>query len=117
MKPKSLDARLRARSRAEGVRTAVEVFRDAPAFCRFRTRVRWSLFPFTALTAALPERGTLVDVGCGYGLLPFAWALAAPNARVLGFDPDAERIRQARAVADRAGVRNVHFGVSRAQDL
>jgi SAM-dependent methyltransferase len=54
---------------------------------------------FVAVDAAVPMRGEILDVGCGYGLMAQWLTLAAPERRVLGVDFDAEKIRVAQAVA------------------
>jgi SAM-dependent methyltransferase len=54
---------------------------------------------FVAVDAAVPARGEILDVGCGYGLVAQWLTLAAPERRVFGVDFDAEKIRAAQAVA------------------
>jgi 2-polyprenyl-3-methyl-5-hydroxy-6-metoxy-1,4-benzoquinol methylase len=61
----------------------------------------------------VPLEGTrVVDVGCGEGRLT-AFA-AARGACVYAFDPNAERVEEARATAD---VERVRFGVHGAEAL
>lgn len=62
------------------------------AYVRFRP---WIL-PFEAIDRSLPQRGLIVDVGCGYGVLANLLALSAPDRFVLGIDRDPERIAVAR---------------------
>ncbi|MDQ6858567.1 MAG: class I SAM-dependent methyltransferase [Chloroflexota bacterium] len=57
----------------------------------------------------------VLDVGTGNGRLAF---LIAPLARsVVGLDPDADGIREARREARRRGVPNVRFAVATGQKL
>ncbi len=57
----------------------------------------------------LPDRGEIIDLGCGFGLFAMYMALSKPNARVIGLDVNARRLRMARDAAARLGIRNVSF--------
>lgn len=54
--------------------------------------------------AKLPSSGTVLDLGCGTGVLAVAAAQALPGWRVLASDRSASAVDSARATADRAGV-------------
>ncbi|MFP4056680.1 MAG: class I SAM-dependent methyltransferase [Candidatus Brocadiia bacterium] len=62
------------------------------------------------IEAHIPARGTVVDLGCGHGVLANYLALRGPGRRVLGFDLSAHRIQVARSI----GLPNAQF---RCQDL
>jgi len=90
----SLEARVRHRYRL------LEAY--PRMFARFKLK-------FDPLFRELPEQlagwgeiGTIVDIGCGYGV-PACWCLERyPATRVIGLDPDPDRVRvAARAVGDR----------------
>ena len=50
---------------------------------------------------SLKDIKTIIDIGCGYGV-PAAWMLERfPGAKVIGIDPDADRVRIAARVAGR----------------
>jgi SAM-dependent methyltransferase len=57
-----------------------------------------------AVSATLPDGGTLLDVGCGTGTFAIAAAAARPDARVLGLDGDAEALALAAAKPGAAAV-------------
>lgn len=59
-----------------------------------------------ALIARIAPRDgdTIVDVGCGTGSLALMLKRAAPGARVVGMDPDAEVLQRAADKAHQAGV-------------
>lgn len=57
---------------------------------------RWTGTPFAAVAAHLPEQGTLLDLGCGFGMFAALLALQSPGRRVIGLDGDAGRIAVAR---------------------
>lgn len=65
--------------------------------------------------AGLDGAATAVDVGCGPGGLTLL--LAAHAGRVIGVDPDAEMLAEARRSADERGVTNVEWLRLPAEDL
>jgi 2-polyprenyl-3-methyl-5-hydroxy-6-metoxy-1,4-benzoquinol methylase len=77
------------------------LYRDAPAPARAHVALRWLTCPFPAVAAAVPPTGSVLEVGCGHGLLSNYLALGGPGRLVTGIDPDPARI----AVARRAGAR------------
>jgi len=72
------------------------------------------------LTEAIAEAypfGTLLEPGCSYGQLFHTIAPIFPEARMLGIDPDTQRIDGARDALMQAGFRNASVQVGRAEDL
>lgn len=57
----------------------------------------------------LPDRGEILDLGCGFGLFAMYMALSKPNARVIGLDINVNRLQTARDAAAKLGIRNVSF--------
>jgi ubiquinone/menaquinone biosynthesis C-methylase UbiE len=57
----------------------------------------------------LASGGRALDIGCGVGKVSIALATAYPEARITGFDPDANSITQARKAARNAGAEHVEF--------
>lgn len=98
-----------ARSGARGVSPAdaVRLYRDQPLSCRSYIGVRRLLLPLAAIERHLPERGRILDVGCGFGLLANFVALRSPGRTVWGIDLAAERIDVARQAS--AALPNVRF--------
>lgn len=94
---------------------ATALFDKSPAWTRFHVRGRWRLFPFPALLPYAPTTGLAVDLGCGHGLLPFLLATERPALRVLGCDPDEQKIALAQTIAQQHYVHNVEFSCSAAQ--
>ncbi|MDT0303805.1 class I SAM-dependent methyltransferase [Streptomonospora wellingtoniae] len=58
---------------------------------------------------APPERGRLLDVGCGYGPIALSMAARAPEAAVLGVDVNGRALDLARRNAAENGLYNVDF--------
>jgi SAM-dependent methyltransferase len=76
-----------------------EVLRALPAAgraVRLYVRARYAICPFDEVARAVPRRGTVVDVGCGFGLFALHLRLQAAERRVLGIDHDPRRIEAAR---------------------
>lgn len=66
---------------------------------------RWLSCPFGAVEEVVPRAGTVLDVGCGHGLLACHLALVARDREVVGTDVDGRKVDVARRVAARAGAR------------
>ena len=67
------------------------------------------------VVARVPQRGRLLEVGCGHGLFANACALTRPELQVLGVDPAPSKIRAAaRSVGGRG---NVRFQEGRVESL
>ena len=76
---------------------ALSLYRDHPLGVRIHTALRaWSA-PLDAVVGALPAQGSLLDVGCGHGLVANEAALRNPGGRVLGIDVSLGKIRAAQA--------------------
>lgn len=73
------------------------------------------LAPEIARELALDGHGTLVDVGCGPGVL--AVELAGLVTEVIGIDPDPDMLREAEAHASARGVTNAQWQLDTADAL
>ncbi len=70
------------------------------------TRIRFFTAPYAALLPHVPREGTIIDLGCGYGIFSNLLALMSPQRRILGIDTDHAKMKY----ADR-GMGNVEFHV------
>ena len=57
----------------------------------------------------LPEKGNVLDIGCGFGLFGLYFASTHPDRKVHGFDLNAKRIATANESARRLGMANATF--------
>jgi len=57
----------------------------------------------------LPDRGTILDLGCGFGLFSLYIAARKPDAQVIGIDINAKRLNVARVAAQKLGITNVAY--------
>jgi 2-polyprenyl-3-methyl-5-hydroxy-6-metoxy-1,4-benzoquinol methylase len=83
---------------------ALAPFASASLRVRLHARVRWSTAPFVELETLVPRAGTILDVGCGHGLLALWLATQADGRRVTGVDPDRSKIAAAQRAASEAGL-------------
>src|SRR3990170_7492417 len=65
----------------------------------------------------LPERGRVLDLGCGFGLFSLYFASVRPALTISGLDRNARRIAMARAAAARLGLANVRYDVGGATQV
>ena len=65
----------------------------------------------------LPERGRVLDLGCGFGLFSLYYAAASPGLEIEGFDLNPRRVAMARAAAARLGLGNVRYEVGDVMDF
>lgn len=94
------------RDRRELLRSALALYRDSPLGERLFVRIRAFLSDLPAIEACAPERGAILDLGCGHGLLTNLLALGSPERDVLGIDIDPRKIEAARrTVRGRANIR------------
>lgn len=78
----------------------------------FFTRLRFWTGSFSQLEKFVPKRGTILDLGCGYGILANYLALCSNSRVMIGVDTDAHKIAKANK-----GVRNVSFSVGDATKM
>lgn len=76
---------------------ALDLYRNQSFGARLHTRLRALSAPLDAVVEALPRKGSLLDVGCGHGLVANEAALRNPELRVLGIDLSDTKIASARA--------------------
>lgn len=79
-------------------------------------RARLLLLPIDAIRTELAQtHGTVLSLGCGYGLTEIALALCRPDLTIIGSDVDAGRVAVAQRVG--AGIANVRFRVEDATQV
>ncbi|MDQ2978273.1 MAG: class I SAM-dependent methyltransferase [Acidobacteriota bacterium] len=83
------------------------LYAGAPARVRGHVRVRWRSCPFAAVAGRVPERGRILDYGCGHGAFAAWLAMLSPERAVEGVDVDAEKIAAAGGAARAAAAAGV----------
>jgi len=85
-------------------RRVLAAYAEAGRGARLHTAIRWATCPFPAVEALIPERGRILDLGCGHGHFSMYMALKSPDRDVLGVDIDAHKIEVGTRVVHRAGL-------------
>jgi 2-polyprenyl-6-hydroxyphenyl methylase/3-demethylubiquinone-9 3-methyltransferase len=86
---------------------ALRRYDAAPLPARLLVRGRAILADLLAIEPLVPRAGTILDLGCGHGLLANLLHVAAPDRRVTGIDPDPRKIAVAK-LTERDGL---HFAL------
>ncbi len=82
----------------------LEAYRGAGSRARLHTVLRWRSAPLDAVARLVPERGRVLDIGCGHGLLALHLAASSGDRTVHGVDIDGRKIDVARRAATEAGL-------------
>jgi cyclopropane fatty-acyl-phospholipid synthase-like methyltransferase len=102
--------------RPEAIARVVRAYDDPVirAYCRARFLILRQRF-LDEIGQYLPARGTVLDVGCGFGLFSLYYAQLHPGLAFRGLDLSARRVAQAETAARRLHLRNVTYAVGDAQ--
>lgn len=96
---------------------ALALYRNQPLSVRLHTQIRAATAPLLAIVDRCPEGGTVLDVGCGHGLIANEIALRHEDSDVLGVDIDETKITSAgRTVGERKNVRFATMTIADAPD-
>jgi 2-polyprenyl-3-methyl-5-hydroxy-6-metoxy-1,4-benzoquinol methylase len=88
-------------SRSDVIAAAQMIYADAPFGARLLQSLRPYICPFESLLAHVPASASVLDVGCGAGLLLGLIAHFDPSARGYGFDTSVDAVAAARHMAKR----------------
>ena len=81
----------------------VSLYRGGSPSVRAHVRVRWATCPMRAVATAVAPAGSVLEVGCGHGLLSNYLALESADRQILGIDVDVPKVAAATAAAERGG--------------
>ena len=85
----------------------LELYAGTAAATRFFLKGRIFLSDLEFIERQVPNRGTIVDLGCGHGVFANLMALRSPARRVIGIDISSQKIEQARGTI--GGRTNIEF--------
>ena len=104
--------------RAEPILSVIRAYDDwiVRAYCWGRFWILRQRF-LDEIGQYLPERGRVLDLGCGFGLFSLYYASIRPGLRLEGFDRNARRIAMARAAARKLGLANVRYEAGDVMDF
>jgi SAM-dependent methyltransferase len=95
-----------------GGEAITRIVRALPPLERAYSLVRFSILRpklLSVMDLLLRDEGRILDVGCGFGLFAAYFGQTQPRRRIVGVDPSARRIRLARALSERLGLRDHAF--------
>lgn len=87
-----------------------QLYKTGPWFSRLFVRLRARIAPFEWILPHLPPQGSLLEVGCGHGLLTNWIQQHYPLCRILGTDVNPQRIAAARQTL--LGRKNIQFHIA-----
>jgi 2-polyprenyl-3-methyl-5-hydroxy-6-metoxy-1,4-benzoquinol methylase len=96
-----------------------KITRALPLVERVYAGIRFSILRpklLSVMDLLLPDEGSLLDVGSGFGLFAGYFASTQPGRRITGIDPDERRVGIARNVARELGI-NAEFRVADARSF
>ena len=104
--------------RSDTLRKIVRAYDDplVRAYCWARFAIVRQRF-LDEIGQYLPASGTVLDIGCGFGLFSLYFAATTPGRLVRGVDLDHKRIGMARRAAARLGLDNVVYEEGDARDF
>lgn len=88
------------------------IVRTYPGIVRWYSVARFQIIRLRFLEEMiqhLPESGTILDLGCGFGLFSLYMAARRPGAEIVGVDLNERRLELARRSAAALGLANVRF--------
>lgn len=95
---------------------AADLFKSAPLVIRTLQRLRPAICPFDVLLQHIPQQGTVLDVGCGAGLLLGLAARARPDLHAIGIDSSIPAIHAAQTMArEHFADKRIHFEAKSAE--
>ena len=95
------------------------IVRQLPLLERSYAFVRFSILRpklLSVMDLLLPEQGSILDVGCGFGLFAAYFGQTHPRRSIVGVDPNARRVDLARNVARSLGLTRHEFRVGDIRD-
>jgi cyclopropane fatty-acyl-phospholipid synthase-like methyltransferase len=104
--------------RSEAVLSVIRAYDDlvVRAYCWGRFWILRQRF-LDEIGQYLPERGRVLDLGCGFGLFSLYYASVYPDLEIEGLDLNPRRIAVARAAAEKLGLGNVRYEVGNVMDF
>ena len=104
--------------RSEAILSVIRAYDDlvVRAYCWGRFWILRQRF-LDEIGQYLPERGRVLDLGCGFGLFSLYYARVNPGLEIEGLDLSPRRIAMARAAAARLGLGNVRYEAGNVMDF
>jgi 2-polyprenyl-3-methyl-5-hydroxy-6-metoxy-1,4-benzoquinol methylase len=73
----------------------MDYYKSLPLRTRLNISLRWAICPFDLVEKHVPKKGTVLDIGCGFGIFSHYLAVQSNQRKVIGIDLVKKRIEQA----------------------
>ena len=102
--------------RSETIKRTIRAYDDwiTRAYCWGRFGILRQRF-LDEIGQYLPERGTVLDIGCGIGLFSLYYAQVFPQLHLRGLDLNPKRVEMASRAARALGLENAEYGLGDAR--
>lgn len=103
-----------------GREAIANIARALPPIERAYANIRFSILRpklLSVMDLLLPDRGRILDIGCGFGLFAAYFGQTQPERRIVGVDPNERRIQMAKRVCDGIGLTGHQFMAGDARDV
>lgn len=86
-----------------------KLYKNCNVWTKLYLKIRLILTPFGKVAKYIPKKGTVYDLGCGYGIFSNLMALQSPKREVIGIDLSEERITTAsKTIGKRKNIQFIH---------
>ena len=85
-------------------------------YCKIRFQILHQRF-LDEIGQYIPDKGRVLDCGCGFGLFSLYFALTKKHTLFFGFDLNSNRIAQANLAKSKLGISNVEYSVRNATEF
>jgi SAM-dependent methyltransferase len=103
-----------------GREAIARIARALPPLERVYASIRFSILRpklLSVMDLLLPDEGDILDIGCGFGLFAAYFGQTQSARRIVGVDPNAQRIAMARRVSESVGLSGNTFLAGDARDV
>ena len=76
-----------------------------------------SFYSFILYDIANYTFSSMLDIGCGPGILDVKIAQMFPKAKIYGIDPSSDMIKQAASLAKKTGIKNLEFSIGKNTEI
>ena len=73
----------------------MDYYKNLPLLTRLYISLRWLICPFDLVEKHVPKNGTVLDIGCGFGIFSHYLATQSKERKIIGIDLVEHRIEQA----------------------
>ena len=96
-------------------RNVSRLYKKIGLFPLLYTGIKWVLTPFEIMEEHIPEKGKILDLGCGNGMFSNYLAIKCQDREITGLDFSTKRMRIARKTIQ--GRKNIAFRLGHVESI